>query len=356
MKSVYIHIPFCKYICSYCDFAKRYIKNQDVLGYLFALDYEISTYIKQPIMLTSLYIGGGTPSSLSIEQLIILKSIIKKYFIFEDNHEFTFELNPDDITDDILLILQQMGVNRISIGMQTLNNEILQNVRREHNKDDCETALKRVKNYFDNVSIDLIFNLPKQTINDIKESLDFIKTYKSIIKNISYYGLIIEEGAILSNQSYDILNEDEEEKIYYYIISHLEKLGYIQYETSNFAQDGYASKHNLVYWNNQNYYGFGLGASGYIGNKRYTNVSSMPDYLHLDNKIGNEELLTNEDMLYEKIMLGLRKTAGIDYKCVKHLIIDEQYFECVEDKIRIKKDKFFMANEAIISLLEQLGE
>ncbi len=354
--SAYIHIPFCKYICSYCDFSKRLIKNQDIEAYLIALDDDIQSQIKDKVTLKTLYIGGGTPSALNLEQLIKLHNIITKYFDFEKDYEFTFELNPDDVNDETLAFLKFMKVNRISIGVQTVNDEILTELRREHTKEDVTNAVMLAKNYFKNVSIDLIFNLPNQTIFDINDSLYFIEQHKDIIKNVSYYSLIIESRAILGAQDLDLMDEEYEATIYNYIQTKLSELGYEQYEISNFAKPGFASMHNQVYWDNQNYYGFGLSASGYIGDTRYSNISNLTKYLKEDIKVYETTKLTNYDKLYETIMLGLRTTKGIDLSLVKDYKINEEYFEIIQGRVKIKQDKFFVANEAILSLLDQIKE
>ncbi len=356
MQSVYIHIPFCKYICSYCDFAKRYTKNQDIMAYLKALDLEINSYIEDKIKLKSLYIGGGTPSALNLEELIYLKQIIDKYFEFEDGYEFTFEMNPDDIDDEKLGFLKFMQVNRISIGMQTLNDDILSEVRRGHSAKDCHDALKLISNYFKNVSVDFIFNLPKQNIFDINDTLFFIEQYSNVIKNVSFYGLIMEDNTILNTKEYEYMDETQEENIYFYIVNKLNDIEFKQYEISNFAKEGYESIHNKVYWNNENYYGFGLSASGYISDTRYSNTKNLPNYLKQEDVVTYIEKLDNNDKLYESIMLGLRQNIGIDIKMVEHLNINYDYFDLVNNRLTIKKDKLFIANEAILSLVEQIGD
>ncbi len=354
MSSVYIHIPFCKYICTYCDFCKKYKKNQDILAYLDALDQEILKQIPKKKVVSTIYIGGGTPSSLTIIELKRLSKIIKEHFIFDENYEYTFEMNPDDVSNEKMQLLVQMGVNRISIGMQTLNNELLVSLKREHTVLDCENAIQIASKYIENISIDLIFNLPKQTKEDIKINLDFIKRYKQI-KHVSFYGLILEENTILDTQKFKLLAEDIEASWYYIIQEELSILGYEQYEISNYTKKGYKSIHNLVYWQNKEYYGFGLGASGYINQVRYTNTHSLSNYLKGD-ILWFKEKINHEEYLYEEVMLKLRTIEGIEFKKVEKYYLDKEYFQIKNDYVSIKPNKLYLSNEAIVKLLEQMEE
>ena len=357
--SVYIHIPFCKYICSYCDFCKKFVAYYDVDQYLNLLEEEISLYINKPILIKTLYIGGGTPSILTKKQLKRLKKIIDRFFIFEQDYEFSFEMNPDDINEDYLKQLQKLGVNRVSVGIQTLNNKILKELGRNYDDKLIDLAIRKLIYYFENISLDFMFNLPFQTKKDYDDIFNFLKKYQEI-KNISFYSLILSENTKLFLKDYQYLNEDEEAKIYEYIQKNLEQLGYNQYETSNFSKKGYEAQHNFVYWRNQQYYGFGLGASGYYHNLRYQNVYSLNNYKKMINENKKPYACVEEisDYLkrYETIMLGLRTCEGIDYQLVKKMKLDEEKCDIIDNKLKIKKEYFFIQNEIIINLLNQLEE
>lgn len=352
--SVYIHIPFCKYICSYCDFCKKYIKNQDVDGYLIALEKEIKN--QENILCKTIYIGGGTPSSLNISQLNKLCQIIKENFKFKDGYEFSFECNPDDVSDAKLSILKDMGVNRLCIGMQTVNDDILVKIKRGHTKNDSQLALDIAHKYFDNVSVDFIFNLPEQSKDDIIESLEFIQKNNHIITNVSYYGLILESNTLLDITGYELGDEADEADMYNLIQKELTNLGYIQYEISNFAKPNFSSIHNDVYWQANEYYGFGLSASGYVDGYRMTNTYSLKDYINGSNTLLSNEQVSDEEKLYEKIFLSLRTTRGIkkEFLVDNNLKYDINDFNEVDGNISIKPEKLYISSEIIVNILEQL--
>ena len=360
MQSIYIHIPFCKYICSYCDFCKKYIKGQPVDLYLDYLEKEISLYLKDRINIDTIYIGGGTPSAMTNSQIQKLGNIVNKNFFLNKNYEFTFECNPDDINLDKMEILKNMGVNRLSIGVQTINDEINEKNNRLHTKKDVQNALNIASNYFENISLDFMFNLPEQTKKDVDDSIEFIKLNLDKIKHISYYSLILEENTILDTRDFELMDEEDESLMYYYILKRLENIGLKQYEISNFSKDGYMSKHNHIYWDNKKYYGFGLGASGYIGNLRYTNIKGIKPYFESIEKgvkpILESNKITEYDLLQEFILLGLRTTKGIKKELLKSIEYDENNFDFYEDMMRIKRNKLFISNQIIVNLLEKLDE
>lgn len=356
IKHVYIHIPFCKYICTYCDFCKKYIKNQPVSEYLNALEAEISKSITEPIVIDTLYIGGGTPSALNEDDLDKLASILAKYFCFNKDYEFTFECNPDDVSANLVPKLKQMGVNRVSMGVQTLNDELLTNLSRKHSAIDVQKAIDLLKPVIANVSCDFIFNLPEQRIEDIIKTFEFIKTNK--LKHVSYYGLILEENTILDTKEYELQSVETEVEWYSEIQKFFESNGYVQYEISNFAKEGYESRHNYAYWQQREYYGFGLGASGYVEKCRYTNTKSLNEYLKQENIVTEENQLVQDDLDYEKIFLNLRTSKGIELEFINELKLeyDLKFFEIVDGYLRIRKEYFYESNEHIVDLLMQLDE
>ena len=308
MKSIYIHIPFCDTICNYCDFCK-FIKNDDWINkYLIALDKEITLKYKGE-KIETLYIGGGTPSSLNINELNKLFGIIKKINKDKDI-EFTFECNIENIDYDKLKLLYENGVNRLSIGVQTFNDKYLNYLNRNHTKDDVFNKINIAKSIgFKNINIDLIYALPKESLKELEYDIDLF--LKLDINHISTYSLMIEHNTKLYINKETDIDEDLDYEMYKLICKKLKSNNYNHYEISNFAKEGYESKHNLTYWNNDEYYGFGLGASGYIDNIRYDNTRNLNKYLSGEfileyNKLSDKEKLENE------FILGLRKIRGIN--------------------------------------------
>ena len=310
VKSVYIHIPFCDSICSYCDFCK-FLKNDEwIYKYLDALNNEIKTKYKGEVINT-IYIGGGTPSCLNIDELNKLFEIIKTLNKSNDL-EFTFECNIENITEEKLKILYNSGVNRLSIGVQTFNDKFLKYLNRNHNKQMIKDKIRLAKEIgFNNINIDLIYALKNQTINDLKEDL---KEFLDLdISHISTYSLIIEPHTKLYINNESNIDDNLDYEMYNTIINILGNNNYKHYEISNFAKEGYESKHNLTYWNNNEYYGFGAGASGYIDNIRYDNTRSINEYLK-GNYVFDKHKLAKEENIENEFILGLRKIEGINKK------------------------------------------
>ena len=300
--SVYIHIPFCTHICSYCDFPKLLKNDEWIDKYLIALENEIKKNYRGEKIKT-LYIGGGTPSSLNINQLKKLFQIIKIFNIKKDT-EITIETNTEDLTKEKLNFLKNK-VNRLSIGIQTFNKDILKTLNRKLNINNLKNAF----NTFENINIDLMYGFQNQTKEDLLKDLNQI--LKLNPKHISTYCLILEPNTKMYIQNYEPVNDDQERNFYELIQKTLTKHNYIQYELSNFAKKNYQSKHNLVYWNNQNYYGFGLGASGYINNTRYENTKNLTKYLN-NNYIQDKQMLSVDEQIQNEFILGFRKIEGIN--------------------------------------------
>ena len=360
IKSVYIHIPFCKKICSYCDFCKNFYNEKVVINYLKALEKEISNNYKKEV-LDTLYIGGGTPSSLSINDLKRLFKILNQIKLSK-NYEFTFECNYDDISEELLMLLNHNRVNRLSIGVQTFNEKYEKILNRKIDKEEMINSINLSKKYFDNINIDLMYALPKESIKDLENDL---KTFiKLDVKHISTYALIIEEHTKLELDNIEELDEDIQNEMYYKIANKLKNNGYIHYELSNFSKPGYESKHNLTYWKNEEYYGFGAGASGFINGVRYDNTKSVINYINGKTRV-YEEKISFDQMIKDEVMLSLRKIDGINidmfygkYK-VKfsdafnyNKMIDEKLLSIKDNNIYIPFDKLFISNEIIIRLLD----
>lgn len=360
IKSLYIHIPFCKTICSYCDFCKMYYNGELVDKYLESLNKELdNTYDGED--LNTIYIGGGTPSSLSIKQLEKLFDILKKVKTSNDL-EFTIEANINDINIEMLEVLKKNKVNRISIGIETVNPKYLKLIERNHTKEEVKDKINLVKKYFSNINVDFMYGFNNQTIEELKSDLDFFKELD--VTHISIYSLILEPNTKLFINNMTPLDEEIESNMYFYIINCLNALGYNHYEVSNFSKNGYESRHNLVYWNNEHYYGIGLGASGYIDNIRYTNTRSINNYLS-GNYVLDKTIIDDEINMENEMMLGLRKIEGVNKesffkKFGKNI---EEVFDIdalIKDKLLIDKDgylfipidKMYLQNSILVNFIK----
>ena len=360
IKSVYIHIPFCKKICSYCDFCKSYYGEEIVSKYIESLEKEINNKYSNE-KLKTIYIGGGTPSSLSENALNKLFNVLK-VFKLDNGYEYTFECNYEDITEELLGILIKNKVNRISIGIQTFNEKYGSVLNRNINKKNIIEKIELARKYFDNINVDLMYALPGESINDLKYDIgEFIKLG---VNHISTYALIIENNTMLKINNVEEIDDDIQSEMYYLIVNELNKKGYKQYEISNFSKPGFESKHNLTYWNNNEYYGFGAGASGFIDKVRYDNTRSVSNYVK-GNYTVRKEILDKNMLIKDEVMLNLRKTDGInlsDFYDKYNIDFDNafNYNDLITKKLLIKEnnhihiplDKLFISNEIIIMLLD----
>ena len=360
MKAVYIHIPFCKSICSYCDFCKVFYYQKWATQYLRKLREEIlDIYDNEEVK--SIYIGGGTPSSLSIKEVNYLLEMLN-IFNKTPDCEITFECNLEDIQDELLKILKSFGVNRLSLGIQSFDEQNLCLLGRHHTYEEALEKMKKIRAYgFENVNLDLIYAIPTETIKKVKE--DVKKFLKLNPDHISTYSLMIEQNTLLWVNGIHPIKEELDEEMYKIICKILKKKGYIHYEVSNFAKKGYESKHNLTYWNNEEYYGFGLSASGYIDQIRYTNTKNLTKYLKGEYK-GVEEILSKKDIMDTEIMVGLRKLKGIcisEFEEKYQVKLEETYpikpllknGDLEEEKgyIKIPENKIYVMNEILLKMI-----
>ena len=284
VRAAYIHIPFCSHICYYCDFNKVFIEGQPVDEYVDLLVREMQLRAKaHPISpLETLYIGGGTPSTLTPKQLATLFEGIHHYLPLEKNCEFTMELNPDDGQMERLEVMKEYGINRISMGVQSFNDELLKKIGRKHSK---KTVLESIGNArklgFENISIDLIFRLPQQTIQDFEDSLKIAMDLD--LPHYSIYSLILEQKTVFYNLmrqgKLPLPTQDEEADMFQLAMDSMESFGRHHYEISNYALPGFESRHNLHYWKADEYLGFGAGAHGYLNQERYQNCGPIQHYL-----------------------------------------------------------------------------
>ena len=336
--SAYVHIPFCTQICYYCDFSKVFIKNQPVDSYLEHLIEEYDSYDIQK--LRTLYIGGGTPTALSAPQLAFLLEKLTDKLDLSYLEELTIEANPGDLDQEKIAVLKDSPVNRVSLGVQTFNDRMLKQIGRSHlEKDIYENIANLKKAGFDNISIDLIYALPKQTMEDVKTNV--AKAIALDIPHMSLYSLILENHTVFMNRmrrgKLPLPKEDLEAEMFEYIIAELEKAGFEHYEISNFSKPGFESRHNLMYWDNAEYYGIGAGASGYVDGVRYKNHGPIRHYLQAveaGNARVQEEVLTLNEKMEEEMFLGLRKKSGVSKKRFEEkfgLSFEDQYGAVVSE-------------------------
>ena len=339
--SAYVHIPFCTQICYYCDFSKVFIKNQPVDSYLEHLLEEFQSYDIQK--LRTLYIGGGTPTALSASQLEVLLKGLTKNLDLSALEELTIEANPGDLDADKIAVLKNSAVNRVSLGVQTFDNKMLKKIGRSHLEKDIYENIDRLKLAgFDNISIDLIYALPGQTMEQVKENV--AKAIGLDIPHMSLYSLILENHTVFMNRmrrgKLPLPKEELEAEMFEYIIAELERAGFEHYEISNFSKSGFESRHNLMYWDNAEYYGIGAGASGYVNGVRYKNHGPIRHYLSAVEE-GNaritEEHLSQKEQMEEEMFLGLRKKSGVSMARFEEKFgrsFDGLYGEIVRDLVQ----------------------
>ena len=339
--SAYVHIPFCTQICYYCDFSKVFIKNQPVDSYLEHLLEEFRSYDIQK--LSTLYIGGGTPTALSAPQLEVLLNGLTKNLDLSALEELTIEANPGDLDADKIAVLKNSAVNRVSLGVQTFDDKMLKKIGRSHLEKDIYENIDRLKLAgFDNISIDLIYALPGQTMEQVKDNV--AKAIGLDIPHMSLYSLILENHTVFMNRmrrgKLPLPKEELEAEMFEYIIAELERAGFEHYEISNFSKSGFESRHNLMYWDNAEYYGIGAGASGYVNGVRYKNHGPIRHYLNAAEE-GNaritEEHLSQKEQMEEEMFLGLRKKSGVSMARFKEKFgrsFDGLYGEIVRDLVQ----------------------
>ncbi|MGY0172329.1 radical SAM family heme chaperone HemW [Lactococcus petauri] len=311
-KAAYVHIPFCSHICYYCDFAKVLMTGQPVEAYIDELLKEYDSY--DISSLKTLYIGGGTPSVLPADQLEKLLTHLTKTLDLEELEEFTVEANPSDLTDEVLAVLANSPVNRISLGVQSFDDKLLKKIGRTHTEAQVYSSIERLRAAgFENITIDLIYGLPNQTMEMVER--DVQKFLELDLPHVALYSLILEDHTVFMNRQrrgrLRLPSDDRNADMYEYIIEMLTSKGYSHYEVSNFGKIGYESKHNMTYWDNAEYYGIGAGASGYLDGIRYKNHGPVHHYLREENKRVNEEVLTRKQRIEEEMFLGLRKKNGV---------------------------------------------
>ncbi len=346
VKSLYIHIPFCTHICDYCDFTKLQYFRNFAISYLKALENELKSY---PIKdLKTIYVGGGTPTALDDDLFEQLLKIISNYS--SGVLEYTFEANPESLSSQKVSLMKRYGVNRVSLGVQTTNQEILDKLNRKHNFEQVKEAIKCLKeNGIDNFNIDLILGLPHTSENILRQDLS--NTLELGPKHVSCYGLTVNPHTALFNKGYKEPEGDVLRKYYDIVEETLVSNGFVHYEVSNWAKPGYESEHNLTYWRNEEYFGCGLGASGYIDGVRYKNTVNLSKYLEGE-YIQEKEEVTPKDKRTYQIMLNLRTLEGLDTEFVKDKT--EEIEELIKQGLLIKNDQRIIPTYEGMMVLDQI--
>ncbi|MGL5506676.1 MAG: radical SAM family heme chaperone HemW [Paraclostridium sp.] len=375
MLGLYIHVPFCVQKCNYCDFNSFRIKGNDKKEYLDSIEREILLYKDEfkDKQFDSVFFGGGTPSILNIAELERLISAVFENFNIKENAEISMECNPGTIDKNKLTYMKKLGINRLSIGLQAIQNHHLKYIGRIHSYEEFEkNYLEAIEVGFDNINIDLMYALPNHKEEEWKLSLDKIISLNP--SHISAYSLILEEGTKLyemyDNDEFKLLDEETDIQMYNYTINKLRENGYNQYEISNYAKKDKECKHNIIYWKCDNYLGLGPGASGYIGNNRYSNISDLNAY---NNKVSQnikpveeESILTEKDKIEEFIFMGLRMNEGINlnvfeqrfnkkiydiYKDVIDKLIYNKLLELSKDQLKLTQKGREISNTVFIEFI-----
>lgn len=348
----YIHIPFCQKKCYYCDFCAYMNVENRIEPYIKNLIKEIKLYQERlNIEIDTIYIGGGTPSYIDAKYIEEIVNEIKKFKI-EKIEEFTIECNPNSISKEKLAIYKDIGINRISLGVQSFDDEVLKEIGRNHTADIALKDIDMIRDAgFDNLSFDLMLNLPRQTYKSVKNDLAMVK--KISPEHISWYSLILEEGsrfyALDKKGKLDLMEDDDEVDIFEEIIEELNSFGLKRYEISNFAKDGLESIHNKKYWEGAGYIAFGMSGSGYLSNYRYTNTRN---FIHYNKNIVKNKLpidhisyIDSKEREKEYIIFKLREIEGINLADFKKRF-DHDFLSTYKKEIDVfKDDKFFIVDE-----------
>ena len=324
-KSCYVHVPFCDSICSYCDFSRTIASDAMKEKWLNQICKEIKN--RRVETLSTLYFGGGTPSSLSVEQI---QRLAQSFISFESNYEWTIECNPESVTEEKIKAYVQLGINRISLGVQTFNDSLLTSIGRKHSRKTILQAIECIQeNGISNISIDLIYALPNQSLEDVRLDLD---TFLALdLPHLSIYSLQIEENSVFGKQHLQPIDEDLEADMYDLICDTLKKAGYEHYEISSFCKPNMYSRHNLAYWTDQDFIGIGCGASGREDGIRYDNDRSLNKYVQQ----GVCRIEQESDAPFEAIMMGLRTSFGVDLIQFK-----ERYGYSIEERYASVLNKY----------------
>lgn len=360
---IYIHIPFCKQKCFYCDFCSFANKNEMQEKYVEAVINEIKNIThKEKYTVTTIYFGGGTPSILNPEYIKNILQEIESSFEILDDAEITIEINPGTVNEEKLKKYKEYGINRLSIGLQSANDKILKKIERIHDyKQFEETFFYARKCGFKNINIDLMIGLPTQAVEDVKQTLE--KIIQKNPEHISVYSLIIEEGTIIEkmiNENKLQLPDEETERIMYWtVVNELKENGYNQYEISNFSKKTYESKHNTNCWKQKQYIGLGTSAHSYLNKKRYSNTNNIEEYIkniqenNISKNITIHEEQTEESTMNEYMLLGLRMIQGININEFKQKFKTDPTIKYKKILEKLQKENLIQITKTSIKLTKQ---
>lgn len=351
--SLYVHIPFCTHICTYCDFPKVNYTSVFSFPYLKALKKELESYPLKDY--ETIYVGGGTPTSLSLDELKFLLETLKPYS--NKVKEYTFEANPESLTLEKANLLASYGVNRISLGVQTTNEEILTRLNRHHTLNDVKEAISNAINAgISNLNVDLILGLPGGSLEQLDKDLDILLSLP--ITHLSGYSLSVNPNTALAFSGFTQIDDDKYREYYDLLHARMLEAGFIHYEVSNFAKPNYESKHNLTYWKDEHYLGVGLGAASYLENRRIKNTCSITEYIkgHYNREV--EEVALKDDKTYF-IMLNLRTNKGIDLTLYQNrfnenLLDNPNIDSFIRNKLLTLNGDFLIATYEGMMVLDQI--
>lgn len=370
---LYIHIPFCKHKCQYCDFKSYSGKENLIDQYIKWLKFELKgvgegnrldyeNKLDDLAIVKTIYIGGGTPSFIDSKYITEILQICKENYTIGEKAEITIEVNPGTVDQEKLIAYKESGINRLSIGLQSTQDRLLKNIGRIHTyKDFVNTYQMARKAGFKNINVDLMLGLPEQSLQDLEKSLNEILELNP--EHISVYSLIIEEGTPfyekMKKGQIKLPDDEEERKMYWLVKNSLEQKGYIHYEISNFARPGFESKHNLSCWNQEEYIGIGSSAHSYTNNVRYSNIDSIEDYIknyeedkETDNFIFNEKQNKSSKMK-EFMMLGLRKIQGIHIQDCKNKFVENPIYVYRKELEKLINEDLLEIDGDIIKLTDK---
>ncbi|MBR4461103.1 MAG: radical SAM family heme chaperone HemW [Erysipelotrichaceae bacterium] len=323
VKHLYVHVPFCRSICYYCDFCHRIYDHELAQKWLERFKKEIENSLVPGY--ETIYIGGGTPTALEYDELKTLLDYLKPYS--QQAFEYTIEANPESLDEDKIILMKEYGINRISLGVQSTDTGILRSINRKHDFALIKEKIALLRKHgLDNISVDLMYSLPNQTLETLQKTLDDILSLD--VPHISIYSLTIEENSVFGRKGISALDEEIEADMYELIEKCLTQNGYRHYEISNFCKEDCYSRHNMSYWNYEDFIGVSLAASSKIGSRRYTNTRSFERYFSSDDIHEEDIVLNKKEQMFEHIMMSLRTDLGLDidgferrYECK----IEEEY-------------------------------
>jgi oxygen-independent coproporphyrinogen-3 oxidase len=375
-KAVYIHIPFCATKCHYCDFTAYVVEGQPVDDYLDALAKEIEMTVRDapPGQLESIFIGGGTPTVLTPVQMKKMLDIIQTYFPDRaPTIEYTMEANPGTTNPELLAVIRDGGVNRLSFGAQTFEPHLLREIGRSHGVSEIATSVKEARTAgISNISLDLMFGLPNQSLDQMRDTLE--RAVALSPDHFSCYSLKVEEGTLFyhleERGQLPLPDEEVEYGMYQLIRDYLLQQGYAQYEVSNFSKQGRESKHNSTYWKNESYYGFGAGAHGYVHGTRHVNVKGISEYVSRidrgERPVLQQEKIPLQEQMENYFILGLRLLEGVSLQQFKQqygqpadhvfgdaieTLVNKQFLRVEGDTLRLTEQGLLFGNDVFVQFL-----